>query len=126
MDRFKVSLPIYTVPNSFQVGHSFSAYPLNNDREIVELKIFLSDATNSTHLGTHRSRMLIDELAKIIVEILNFDERLCCGEPELISGLTKSNGKICLMIWSKKSNKVHFTVREFFALKKPIDRSIIK
>lgn len=84
------------------IHNVLSAYPLNSNREIVALKICLIDVTNSTHLGTHRSRISIDELAKIIMDIPNFDERLSCGDPGLINELAKSNGKINLFSFASK------------------------
>lgn len=84
------------------IHNVLSAYPLNSNREIVALKICLIDVTNSTHLGTHRSRISIDELAKIIMDIPNFDERLSCGDPRLINELAKSNGKINLFSFASK------------------------
>ena len=84
------------------VDNVLSAYPLNSNREIVALKICLIDVTNSTHLGTRRSRISIDELAKIIMDIPNFDERLSCGDPGLINELAKSNGKINLFSFASK------------------------
>lgn len=84
------------------IHNVLSAYPLNSNREIVALKICLIDVTNSTHLGTRRSRISIDELAKIIMDIPNFDERLSCGDPGLINELAKSNGKINLFSFASK------------------------
>lgn len=84
------------------IHNVLSAYPLNNNREIVALKICLIDVTNSTHLGTHRSKISIDELAKVIMDIPDFDKRLSCGDPELINELAQSNGRINLFSFASK------------------------
>lgn len=84
------------------IHNVLTKHPLNVDRDIVALKICLIDVTNSTHLGTQRGKISLDELARIIMNIPDFDSRLGQGDPELVNELARSNGKINLFSFASK------------------------
>lgn len=71
-------------------------FPGNTDPELVALKIALFDMTYSTNIGRHRQKIVLEELASIIVGIKDFDERIRQGDPSIVPIVARSNGKINL------------------------------
>lgn len=82
-------------------------FPENTDPEIVALKISLIDVTNSTHIGTHRQKIVLEELAEIIVGIKNFDERLSQGDPSLVPQIARTNGNVNFFSFASKYCTFH-------------------
>lgn len=80
----------------------FKKFPLNNDVDVVAMKIGIIDITNSTHISQHKSKINAVELAECIVNIKNIDERIKNGDPEVVNEIAKSNGKINLMSFASK------------------------
>lgn len=68
-------------------------FPDNTDPELVALKIALIDMTNSTHIGLHRKKISLTELADFIVGIKDFDVRIKQGDPSLVPAIAKNTGK---------------------------------
>ena len=82
-------------------------FPDNNDPELVALKIALIDMTNSTNIGRHRQKIIVRELADIIVGIKDFDSRLQQGDPDLVSIIARCNGRINLFSFASKYCTYH-------------------
>ncbi len=82
-------------------------FPNNTDPEIVALKIALIDVTNSTHIGTHRQKVGIRELADIIVGIKDFDVRLRQGDPDLVPLIARTNGNVNFFSFASKYCTFH-------------------
>ncbi len=83
-------------------GEILKKYPCNTEKEIVALKIYLINATNSTNLLSHKNKIHISELAEIITEIKDFDKRVKEGDPELVKELARGNGKVKLFSFASK------------------------
>ncbi len=77
-------------------------FPNNTDPDIIAMKIGLIDITNSTHLSQHKNKINMYELAQIISNISNIDERIANGDPEVVNEIAKSNGKINLFSFATK------------------------
>ena len=87
-----------------------SKYPYNNDLNIVAMKIALIDVTNSTHLSLHKSNISLNDLAMIIIEIENIDNRIAHGDPEIvkiISNNTKNKYNVNLFSFASKYCTYH-------------------
>ena len=83
--------------------NAFKKYPLNNEAEIVAMKMSLVDTTNSTNLGrllgnkeyTSRGKRVkrevfaFSELIDKVLSMKNFDERIKNGDLSLVSELTE-------------------------------------
>lgn len=69
-----------------------NAFPLHNDLNTIAMKIAVIDVTNSTHLSQYKSRLSLYDLAKVILEIPNFDDRLAKGDPQLINIIARNIG----------------------------------
>ena len=97
------------VQNSESYGSEFELitrclkkYPLNTDPDVVAMKIGLIDITNSTHLSQHKSKIHMAELAKIIANIPDIDNRIKNGDPEVVNEIARSNGKVNLFSFASK------------------------
>ena len=77
-------------------------FPENTDPELVALKIALFDMTYSTNIGRHRQKIVLEELAGIIVGIKDFDERIRQGDPSVVPIIARSNGRINLFSFATK------------------------
>lgn len=77
-------------------------FPDNTDPELVALKIALFDMTYSTNIGRHRQKIVLEELAGIIVGIKDFDERIRQGDPSVVPIIARSNGRINLFSFATK------------------------
>lgn len=77
-------------------------YPQNTEKEIVALKIFLINTTNSTNLRSYKKQIHINDLAEIICNIKDFDERVANGEDSVVEELAKCNDKIKLFSFASK------------------------
>ena len=77
-------------------------YPKNTEKEIVALKIYLINTTNSTNLRRYKQKIHISELADIITKIKNFDKRVEDGDPGLVEELAKGNGTVKLFSFASK------------------------
>ncbi len=82
-------------------------FPDNTDVELVAMKIALIDMTYSTNIGRHRNRILLTELAGIIVNTADFDTRLRQGDPSLIPIIARCNGHINLFSFASKYCALH-------------------
>ncbi len=89
------------------ITRAFCKFPLNNDPEIIAMKIALIDMTNSTHLGVHRSQVSTSDLVKLIMSISDFDERVRQGDPELVNLLARNTGKVNLFSFATKYCTYH-------------------
>ena len=85
----------------------FKRFPDNTDPELVALKIALIDMTNSTNIARQRKRIIVKELADIIVGIQDFDIRLQQGDPSIVPIIAKSNGEINLFSFASKYCTYH-------------------
>ena len=81
--------------------------PKNTDPELVALKIALFDMTYSTNIGRHRQKIVLEELASIMVGITDFDERIRQGDPSVVPIIARSNGKINLFSFATKYCTCH-------------------
>ena len=80
-----------------------SAYPLNDNLEIVAMKIALIDVTNSTHLHQYKSDVNLMKLAKFVSsEELRFDNRVKAGDETLVVDIAKNWGKKNLFSFASK------------------------
>lgn len=77
-------------------------FPLNDDPDIVAMKVGIIDITNSTHLSQHKSKVSMVELANIIASIPDIDKRIKAGDPEVVNIIARSNGKINLFSFASK------------------------
>lgn len=82
-------------------------FPENTDPELVAMKIALIDMTNSTNIGRQRKKVLVTEIADIIVNTTDFDERLRQGDLSLVPIIAKCNGKINLFSFATKYCTYH-------------------
>lgn len=89
------------------INSILNRFPLNNDPELVALKIALIDMTNSTNIGRHRQKIVVTELANIIAGIKDFDERLKQGDASLVPIIAKNNGSINLFSFASKYCTYH-------------------
>ena len=92
------------------IRKAFQRFPTNTDPEIVAMKISLIDCTNSTHLGSHRGKMCIEELVQLITHMPDFDKRLQNGDATLVGDIAKANGKINLFSFASKYCLYHNTL----------------
>ena len=89
------------------ITRAFCKFPLNNNPEIVAMKIALIDMTNSTHLGVHRSQVSTSDLVQLIINTPDFDERVRQGDPELVNILARNTGKVNLFSFATKYCTYH-------------------
>ena len=82
-------------------------FPKNDDINVIAMKIAVIDVTNSTQLSRYKNKISLYELANIILNIDNFDERIKNGDPELVNIISKSNGKINLFSFASKYCTYH-------------------
>lgn len=82
-------------------------FPDNNDLELVALKIALFDMTYSTNIGIQRNKIVLEELANIIVGIKDFDDRIRQGDPSIVPIIARSNGNINLFSFATKFCTCH-------------------
>ena len=94
----KEGLIIHDVLNSF---------PLHNDLNPIAMKIAVIDVTNSTHLSQYKSRLSLYDLAKVILEIPNFDDRLAKGDPQLINIIARNIGAVNMFSFASKYCTYH-------------------
>lgn len=71
-----------------------NVFPLNNYLNTIAMKIAVIDVTNSTHLSHYKSKLSLYDLAKVILEIPNFDKRVENGDPDLVNIIAR---KICVV-----------------------------
>lgn len=97
-----------------QYGGSFALirdvlrhFPENTDRELVAMKVAVIDVVNSTNLGRYIRYITLEELADIILDIRDFDARVAQGDPDLVSRLARSNGRINLFSFASKYCTYH-------------------
>lgn len=89
-------------PENDLITRCLQKFPLNTDPDLVAMKVGLIDITNSTHLSQHKSMISMVELANIIAAIPNIDERIAKGDPDVVSEIARSNGKINLFSFASK------------------------
>lgn len=71
------------------------------------MKIAVIDVTNSTHLSQYKSKLSLYDLAKVILEIPHFDERLAEGDPELVNLIAKNIGATNMFSFASKYCTYH-------------------
>lgn len=84
-----------------------NAFPLNNDLNTIAMKIAVIDVTNSTHLSQYKSKLSLYDLAKVILEIPNFDERVENGDPDLVNIIAKNIGAVNMFSFASKYCTYH-------------------
>lgn len=84
-----------------------NAFPLHNDLNTIAMKIAVIDVTNSTHLSQYKSKLSLYDLAKVIMDIPNFDERLAKGEPELVNIIARNIGAVNMFSFASKYCTYH-------------------
>ncbi|WP_369676999.1 hypothetical protein [Enterococcus faecium] len=84
-----------------------NAFPLHNDLNTIAMKIAVIDVTNSTHLSQYKSRLSLYDLAKVILEIPNFDDRLAKGDPQLINIIARNIGAVNMFSFPSKYCTYH-------------------
>lgn len=84
-----------------------NAFPLHNDLNTIAMKIAVIDVTNSTHLSQYKSRLSVYDLAKVILEIPNFDDRLAEGDPELVNIIARNIGAVNMFSFASKYCTYH-------------------
>ncbi|MBQ1136753.1 hypothetical protein [Enterococcus faecium] len=84
-----------------------NAFPLHNDLNTIAMKIAVIDVTNSTHLSQYKSRLSLYDLAKVILEIPNFDDRLAKGDPQLINIIARNIGAVNMFSFASKYCTYH-------------------
>lgn len=84
-----------------------NAFPLHNDLNTIAMKIAVIDVTNSTHLSQYKSRLSLYDLAKVILEIPNFDDRLAKGDPELVNIIARNIGAVNMFSFASKYCTYH-------------------
>ena len=84
-----------------------NAFPLHNDLNTIAMKIAVIDVTNSTHLSQYKSRLSLYDLAKVILEIPNFDDRLAEGDPELVNIIARNIGAVNMFSFASKYCTYH-------------------
>lgn len=89
------------------INHALCRFPCNTDSDLVAMKISLIDLTNSTRIGMHISRISLQELVKVILDIADFDARLSQGDPDLVSQLAKTNGQVNFFSFASKYCTYH-------------------
>ena len=89
-------------PEMEMITRCLRKFPENTDPDVVAMKIGLIDITNSTHLSQHKSKISMAELSQIIANIPDIDSRLKAGDPEVVSLIARSNGKINLFSFASK------------------------
>ncbi len=77
-------------------------YPHNTNIETVAMKIGLIDITNSTNISRYKRLISVVELAEIIVQIPDIDNRIKNGDPEVVNIIARSNGNINLFSFASK------------------------
>lgn len=82
-------------------------FPLNNDINVIAMKIAVIDITNSTHLSQYKSKISLYDLAEIIYSIKDFDNRVKNGDPELVNIIAKNNGAVNLFSFASKYCTYH-------------------
>lgn len=82
-------------------------FPKNDDINVIAMKIAVIDVTNSTQLSRYKNKISLYEIANVILNIDNFDERVKNGDPELVNIISKSNGKINLFSFASKYCTYH-------------------
>ena len=99
--KIVIENPTYGGENKL-ITNCFNIYPLNNEVETVAMKIGLIDITNSTNISRHKRKISVLELANIIVNIEDIDNRIKNGDPEIVNIISKSNGNINLFSFASK------------------------
>ena len=89
-------------PENELITRCLQKFPKNTDSDIVAMKIGLIDITNSTHLSQHKSLISMAELCQIIASIPDIDTRIAEGDPDVVSRIAQSNGKINLFSFASK------------------------
>ncbi|HBL3788102.1 TPA: hypothetical protein LQC81_002660 [Enterococcus faecium] len=84
-----------------------NAFPLHNDLNTIAMKIAVIDVTNSTHLSQYKSRLSLYDLAKVILEIPNFADRLAKGDPQLINIIARNIGAVNMFSFASKYCTYH-------------------
>ena len=69
------------------IKNFFHSYPKNDDVNIVIVKIILVDYTYSTQLSMIRNKLLLSNLAEIIVGIKDFNYKIAIGDKDVVKEL---------------------------------------
>ena len=84
-----------------------NAFPLHNDLNTIAMKIAVIDVTNSTHLSQYKSRLSLYDLAKVLLEVPDFDERLAKGDPKLVNIIARNIGTVNMFSFASKYCTYH-------------------
>lgn len=86
-----------------------SSYKFNSDINIIAMKISVIDVTNSTQLAHYKSKISLYDLACIIKDIKNIDDRIKNGDPEVVNEIARqSKTKYQVNLFSFASKYCHY------------------
>jgi hypothetical protein len=92
--------PVYGA-ESRAINKVLNLYPKHDSLEEVLCKIAIIDITHSTHVGIHKKKFSIVDLANAIMNISNIDARLELGDKSLVDEISNVNGVNLLSFASK-------------------------
>jgi hypothetical protein len=69
----------------------FNRFPANTDETIVAAKVAIIDTTNNTNISMYKSRLSLCDVAKIIVDIEDFDKRVESGDVNLVEEIARTS-----------------------------------
>jgi len=98
---FKVGKnPIYGMENK-ALKQILLKFPQHNSLEEIICKISVIDVTHSTHVGIHKKKLSIVDLANKILSIDDIDRRIRFGDSTLVDEIATLNGVNLLSFASK-------------------------
>lgn len=103
----RVLLPAYS-KNLSLIQEVLKANPLNTNELVVAQKIAVIDCTNSTNLSKQQNKVALSDLAKIIVTINNFDDKVKNGELDLVNEIADKTKKLGANLFSLASKYCHY------------------
>lgn len=91
------------------IKNIFKAHPCNNDINTIAMKAAVIDVTNSTHLSLHKKNISLVNLATVICNIEDFDEKLKNGDPKLVEEIAGNcKEKFDVNLFSFASKYCHY------------------
>lgn len=83
-------------------------YKPNMDITIIALKIALIDVTNSTHISQHKEKISLYDLAEIIQNIPNIDDRIEKGDASVVNDIATETAAYGRNFFSFASKYCHY------------------
>lgn len=100
----------------------FNKFPYNTNLTEVAAKIAIIDTTNTTNLSRYKSKISLCNVAEIIVDIDDFDNRIRLGDQKLVEEIArKSKEKYGINLFSFSSkyccyHNVHIYKRDDYSI----------